>query len=1413
MKKTRWIAALLAAALSCSVAGLAVACGGTPPEHTTHPDANNDGLCDIGGEALTPSGGEPGEQKPAPTSISITNAAEPRPGAFEITVEVQPAGADATFTSALIGEHTFVSLSDNEIAISEETENGYEFTVEVTSAVAPAVKAQKTFTVDNRPAEGVHITTLQRTMDAQQNEGKLQLQYTVWPEQAVTFSLEEACTGVTVSEEGLISLDRMVDNRITFTVKAESADGEYSDSVTMEVKNEIEREIADETALRAIWTGENEQSVRNMRNFYKLTSDIALTSPWTLAIGFKASDADYEGFTGSFNGNGHTISNFNMNAGWNSGLFYRIGEGGVVKNLALTSGKDEGDGVKGMFSGPFAGYLLGTIENCIADVRVQSDKNTAGVTQPMGTFLGTLTPTGKIYNSLSLGQAYVDKTGDTNPDATRDSGFVASFSGSVFENCVKATYSLQGTSKFVLGHNGAGTTVENFFKTMAELRSAATYPEYDGETGIGFDRDIWRIVEGALPCLKNDSFAEPASVAVTFGEDEADASGKVTVEHGRFTVSATVKDAAGSDANVPQSVEILLAPVEGVAEGAFTLVGNEVVVDGTYAKPGDTCTVTVTSLYQPSATLTFTLEYNAQLAVVVNGLPEFAEYTVSGGTLDLRQYVSVLNGPNATLTFALSEELAGVSLNAAGVLTLTAESDNTSVVKFTVKAELGEQEATSEVSELPVKNLVPKEISSAEAFKAIWTEDNALSRVHLHNNYVLTQDIDLGDGAKPIGVTTDGGEVGYGIFGTLDGAGHTLSWTNTVAVGWNGGYIHKVEEGGVIKNLKFKGSITGAICGPIGLVLGTVENCFFDVTVVATKDSQQYGSAVGMVGANGVIRNLISVGEVTGVTTGGSAVYGKTFGTSATAMGTASDCYALKDTVKNDTPTDKEHITETNVGTLTEEEMRLASTFDGWDTEVWYFGDGAYPTLKYEGFQAPTSISAKIKHANGDEVTETDGKYVLTADTYSISDVVILPEGAAGGWSVKLTGGEDCAELVNGDGFRVKENALNGAEFTVTVYSQFNPTVKAEFACRVESGTELGDVTASFGDDTPKSLTYTQDGPNEFDFTEYLDIADGSGDYTITLEVGEAEGYTAAGVSADGSKIVLSAECDNTAKFTVTATVQDNTAEKSVTTAPVTISVVNEEFKELKSEEDFKAIWTGNNAISHVHMHNNYIFMADITVNSAAKVGLGIDDKSEVTQENGYGIFGTWDGNGHELYWAGGLSVGWNSGFIAKLEQGGTVKNLKFSGGITGTIAGTFGYVNGTVENCLFNVNVSGSHPSQPNGAIAGAIGANGVIRHCIVTGSVTFSSDNTNGFLYGKSHNTTADTPATVSDVYGITGKISAASPTDKAHVNETNVALKAEDELKVDGEDAIYSGWDTTIWKFTAGSLPALTRGCIRK
>lgn len=50
------VAALMAVVMTFSVA-LIVACG-SGDDHTTHPDENNDGLCDIGGEKLTTPGGD-----------------------------------------------------------------------------------------------------------------------------------------------------------------------------------------------------------------------------------------------------------------------------------------------------------------------------------------------------------------------------------------------------------------------------------------------------------------------------------------------------------------------------------------------------------------------------------------------------------------------------------------------------------------------------------------------------------------------------------------------------------------------------------------------------------------------------------------------------------------------------------------------------------------------------------------------------------------------------------------------------------------------------------------------------------------------------------------------------------------------------------------------------------------------------------------------------------------------------------------------------------------------------------------------------------------------------------------------------------------------------------------------------------
>ena len=381
---------------------------------TTDYSSNEESVLDNSSQS-TSSVQEPEELK-APTSIDITNELTLKPGVYTLTVAVAPEDADASFTSSLIGEHEFISLVDNELAISEDAEDLYQFTIEVVSAVDASVKVQKTFTVDNRPEEGLYITTKQKEINAQVAEGKLQLTYTMVPAADVTFALLEEVEGVSVTESGEISVDPLINNGVKFVVVANATVGEVNYSATheMSVKNEIEREISTEAELRAIWTGYNDESIARMKNHYVLTADIALTSNWS-AIGFK-SDTEYEEFNGNFNGNGYTISNFNMNAGWNNGFFYWIGEYGVVENLKLESGKGAGEGLSGMYSGPFAGWCFGTINNCIADVQVTSLPNSAGAHQPIGTFVGTIGVGGVVSNSISLGQAIIDKSGEATPN-------------------------------------------------------------------------------------------------------------------------------------------------------------------------------------------------------------------------------------------------------------------------------------------------------------------------------------------------------------------------------------------------------------------------------------------------------------------------------------------------------------------------------------------------------------------------------------------------------------------------------------------------------------------------------------------------------------------------------------------------------------------------------------------------------------------------------------------------------------------------------------------------------------------------------------------------------------------------------------------------------------------------------------
>lgn len=1303
-----------------------------------------------------------------PESISITNEdTTPAPGFFEITAQVMPEGADQRFTASLVGEHTLVQIVDNEVAIDAEIEDGYTFTVSVASVADPQITATKEFVVDNRPEDGLHITTPQRVVDAQVNDGKLQLKYTMVPEAEVTFSLETEVDGVSITSGGEISVDKYANNGIAFTVVAEATveEEEFRTTVNMTVLNEIEREISTEEELRAIWTGDNAESRARMQNHYILTDNIVLTSDWTSIANDGTEGGTGAQFNGNFNGNGYTISNFNMNAGWNNGFFYSIGEEGVVENLVLESGNGVNDGIHGMFCGPFAGYCFGTIQNSMANVRVTSDTNSAGAHISVGSFVGTIGATGLVINCVSIGQTVINRN-PTGENSDYTTGFAASMPGTLGQ-CLRSSYALEGTIENIVGHrSGIDTAAEgelDVIRSEEEMKTAASYPEYDAETEEGFDREIWRIVDGSFPSLYNDKFVEPAMIEVKVnGEEIID--GKFTVGHGDYEFTAEVTDADGSAVNVPQSFSIIsFATGTGVADGAFTYDGVTVSVNGSLTKDGDTVTIVLASDLNTDIQTTVTFTFEGALAVVVDEIPDL-EYTADGAnTFDVSDLVTVLSGSGSeTVTYEITQETAGVTINEeTGVLTITAASNNMAVFKVQVTVTDGSESAKSAEISVNVINTVPKEISTAEEFLAIWTGDNDESRIHMHNNYVMSDNIDLGDQAVMVGIGDVEGY--YGLYGTFDGNGYTLSWTNEVKVGWNSGLFARVEEGGVIKNLKMVGTINGAIAGPIGLVYGTVENCFFDVDVVATSATQTYGTGIAAACASSTIRNLISVGEVTGLTTGTSAIYGKEHDTDSFKP-TIENVYALAGTVTDE------------VNVLTDTEMRTASNFADWDTEIWYIADGAYPTLKNDKLVIPTGIEI-----TNSETTVGVGATEITAD--------VTP---SGDWFISsFTTTDETNITYEGRTVTVKPQAVTGATFTVTVAAALAPSVTDQMTFTVSNE----GISVSFADDAPETMDFETSAT--LALADYVEVSQDSG-YTLSYALKEA--VTGVSVDAETGVVTLTEEVNNTAVFTVVATVTPD-AGGDPSSAELTITVTNHVFKEINGIEDLQAIWTGDNAVSRQNLTNNYILMTDIDLSGVTFGTIGIADT------DGIGLSGTFDGNGHKISGVK-MNVGWNGGFFARIESTGVVKNLHLESG-TGADDGVqtiyggalVGFLYGRVENCFVNVRVYTSHTSQPIGTLAGTLQPGGAIVNSIAIGPSEFTAERTgnNGAGLVASGSASQITGSFVLDttVDGFQGYDKTA---------DENI-VKTETELKT---AATFEGWDSSVWTISEGSYPALIPNC---
>ena len=287
----------------------------------------------------------------------------------------------------------------------------------------------------------------------------------------------------------------------------------------------------------------------------------------------------------------------------------------------------------------------------------------------------------------------------------------------------------------------------------------------------------------------------------------------------------------------------------------------------------------------------------------------------------------------------------------------------------------------------------------------------ALKSGNENKNMYLSGDIDL-DGAT-IKST-------LGNFkGTFDGRGYEIM--NFTCNGLFG----SIETSGTIKNLAITCTSGGSEYGygVLGLfVLGTMENCRFDITV---KDDGQSGIAHHS-SQSAKVNNVILLVRNPDNKTGINADYNNT------STGNNVYCAVLEG-----------NANVTGFAKKTEAELKQASLYAGWDENIWQIEDGEIPVLKNGG-----NIGELRVILNMETATVYKGDFLNLIATVK---PIKLP---AADRAVIWTSSDESIATVDENGSVI---ALNEGTVTITATSVKDGTKFASCTIKVELPDELPD--------------------------------------------------------------------------------------------------------------------------------------------------------------------------------------------------------------------------------------------------------------------------------------------------------------------------------------------------------------------
>lgn len=199
---------------------------------------------------------------------------------------------------------------------------------------------------------------------------------------------------------------------------------------------------------------------------YQLTADIIVTAPYGNDI------TGFTGFTGTFDGNGHTVTLDITASTANVGLFSKLAGGAVVKNV-ITAGSVTTTGKKCVAG--IAGYATDNvkIENCKNTASITGNKNVGGIL-------------GEAYNneeSISVGIKNCANEGAVNGTGSAVGGIVGKMEG---QNSIIDCYNRGNITGFNNYAGIVGQSTGALVATIKNCYSVGAVTAYGASTNAGY---------------------------------------------------------------------------------------------------------------------------------------------------------------------------------------------------------------------------------------------------------------------------------------------------------------------------------------------------------------------------------------------------------------------------------------------------------------------------------------------------------------------------------------------------------------------------------------------------------------------------------------------------------------------------------------------------------------------------------------------------------------------------------------------------------------------------------------------------------------------------------------------------------------------------------------------------------------